>query len=149
MKTLLSAITLSSVIALSGCQGHNALFNSIQDWNAEATENKFVNQGISFALWFTPVYGLTLLGDIVIVNSVEFWTGTNPLSGESAKVTMGETRTLTDGLGNTAELTFNDDGTIDVVETRNGEAHHYTISQQTDGAVNSIAIDGDAPAFSG
>ena len=71
---------------LTGCLGQNALFDTVQDWNAEATNNKFVNQVISFAFWWIPVYGLSLLGDIVIFNSIEFWTGTNLISQEGAKV---------------------------------------------------------------
>ena len=70
----------SAAALLTGCLGQNALFDTVQDWNATATNNKFVNQGISFVFWWVPVYGLSLLGDIIIFNSIEFWTGTNPIS---------------------------------------------------------------------
>ena len=76
----------SAAALLTGCLGQNALFDTVQDWNATATNNKFVNQGISFVFWWVPVYGLSLLGDIIIFNSIEFWTGTNPISKEGAKV---------------------------------------------------------------
>ena len=84
---------------LTGCLGQNALFDTVQDWNATATNNKFVNQGISFIFWWVPVYGLSLLGDIIIFNSIEVWTGTNPISNEGAKV-AGTTETITDDLQN-------------------------------------------------
>jgi len=124
---------------LTGCLGQNALFDTVQDWNATATGNKFVNQGISFVFWWLPVYGLTLLGDIVIFNSIEFWTGTNPISKEGAKV-AGTTETVTDGLGNQAELTYNADGSISVVATSEGIKESYTLIKE-DGKVIKIQDD--------
>lgn len=124
---------------LTGCLGQNALFDTVQDWNATATSNKFVNQGISFVFWWLPVYGLTLLGDIVIFNSIEFWTGTNPISKEGAKV-AGTTETVTDGLGNQAELTYNADGSISVVATSEGVEESYTLIKE-DGKVIKIQDD--------
>ena len=129
MKKLLTAGLCASSVFLSGCLGHNALFNNVQDWNASATGSKWVNQGISFAFWIVPVYGLTLLGYIVVFNSIEFWTGSNPLGGESAKVSMTE-REVTDGLGNTAVLSPIDENTVAVTEMVNGEATHYTLKKE-------------------
>jgi len=114
---------------LTGCLGQNALFDTVQDWNATATNNKFVNQGISFVFWWVPVYGLSLLGDIIIFNSIEFWTGTNPISNEGAKV-AGTTETVTDGMGNQAELTYNADGSISVLATSNGIEENYTLIKE-------------------
>ncbi len=116
---------------LTGCLGQNALFDTVQDWNATATNNKFVNQGISFVFWWVPVYGLSLLGDIVIFNSIEFWTGTNPISKEGAKV-AGSTETVNDGMGNQAELTYNADGSISVLATSEGVQESYTLIKQDD-----------------
>lgn len=124
---------------LTGCLGQNALFDTVQDWNATATGNKFVNQGISFVFWWVPVYGLSLLGDIVIFNSIEFWTGTNPISKEGAKV-AGTTETVTDGMGNQAELTYNADGSISVLATSNGAEERYTLIKE-DGKVIKIQDD--------
>lgn len=116
---------------LTGCLGQNALFDTVQDWNATATNNKFVNQGISFVFWWVPVYGLSLLGDIVIFNSIEFWTGTNPISKEGAKV-AGSTETVNDGMGNQAELTYNADGSISVLATSEGVEERYTLVKEGD-----------------
>ncbi|WP_290524512.1 DUF3332 family protein [Alcanivorax sp.] len=116
---------------LTGCLGQNALFDTVQDWNATATNNKFVSQGISFIFWWVPVYGLSLLGDIVIFNSIEFWTGTNPISKEGAKV-AGSTETVNDGMGNQAELTYNADGSISVLATSEGVEERYTLVKEGD-----------------
>jgi hypothetical protein len=123
MKKIITSVSVAAL--LTGCLGQNALFDTVQDWNADATNNKFVNQGISFAFWWIPVYGLSLLGDIIIFNSIEFWTGTNPISKEGAKV-AGTTETVTDGLGNKAELTYNADGSISVIATQ----ERYTLIKE-------------------
>ncbi|HEY9118582.1 MAG TPA: DUF3332 family protein [Marinobacter sp.] len=126
MKKLMLPMLISSSVLLSGCLGQNALFNTVQDWNAKATEEKFVNQGISFAFWILPVYGLTLLADIVILNSVEFWTGTNPVNNKRAKV-AGTTERVTDGLGNEALLTYQADGSVQVEVFRGAETERFVL----------------------
>lgn len=126
MKKLILPMLISGSVMLSGCLGQNALFNTVQDWNAKATEEKFVNQGISFAFWFLPVYGLTILADIVILNSVEFWTGTNPLSNKRAKV-AGTTERVSDGLGNEALLTYQEDGSVQVEVFRGAETERFVL----------------------
>ena len=131
MKKIFVASAIASSVLLSGCLGQNALFNKVQDWNASATDEKFINQGISFAFWFIPVYGLTLFADVVVLNSVEFWTGTNPVSGKSAKV-AGTSETVTDGMGNTAILTYNADGTVSVVANTGSSEERYTLVRRGD-----------------
>ncbi len=126
MKKLMLPMLISGSVMLSGCLGQNALFNTVQDWNATATEEKFVNQGISFAFWIVPVYGLTLLADVVILNSVEFWTGTNPVSNKGAKVT-GTTERVVDGLGNEALLTYQEDGSVQVEVLRGTETERFML----------------------
>ncbi len=134
MRKLLISLMLSSSVMLSGCLGQNALFNTVQDWNATATKEKFVNQGISFVFWWLPVYGLTLLGDVVVFNSIEFWSGENPISKQPAKVT-GTTERVEDGLGNFAEVTYNADGSVSVVAYANGNVERYQLERQGDEVV--------------
>lgn len=134
MKKLLVSAVTSMVLMLSGCLGQNALFNNVQDWNATATGEKFVNQGISFVFWWLPVYGLTLLADIVVINSIEFWSGTNPISKEGAKV-AGTTERHEDGLGNYADLTYNQDGSVSVVAFSSGKVDEYRLERIGDNVV--------------
>ncbi|MCC1495782.1 DUF3332 family protein [Alcanivorax sp. 1008] len=128
MKKLMLPMLISGSVMLSGCLGQNALFNTVQDWNASATDEKFVNQGISFAFWILPVYGLTLLADIVILNSVEFWTGTNPVNNKGAKV-AGTTERVKDGLGNEALLTYQADGSVQVEVLRGAQTESFVLAR--------------------
>jgi len=129
MKKLFFASAIAGSVLLSGCLEQNALFNQVQDWNASATDEKFVDQGISFAFWIIPVYPLTLFADVIILNSIEFWTGSNPVSGKSAKV-AGTSETVTDGLGNMATLTYNADGSVSVVAKEGQKEESYVLVRQ-------------------
>jgi hypothetical protein len=78
MKILVaSAVVLSFLV--SGCIGSFAAFNKLRTWNQTATEEKWVNEVIFLGLLIIPVYSLASLADIIIFNSIEFWTGENPV----------------------------------------------------------------------
>jgi hypothetical protein len=72
-KAILAA--LLAVGMFGSCLGPNKLFNQLNDWNAEATENKWANEGIFLVCNIVPVYGVAYLADIVVTNSIEWWNG--------------------------------------------------------------------------
>jgi hypothetical protein len=80
MKKLLIAGALALGLMNTSCIGTNQAFNGIHEWNQGMSDSKWVQEGVHLALWIVPVYNFALLGDIVIFNSVEFWTGDNPLA---------------------------------------------------------------------
>jgi hypothetical protein len=47
-------------------------------------DNRYGREGLFLLL--SPVYGIASIVDLFIVNAVEFWTGTNPISGKSPAV---------------------------------------------------------------
>ena len=65
-------------ITQSGCFGEFALTRKAYDWHA-SIGNKFVR---SLLLWIPMgfVYSITAMVDAVILNLIEFWSGSNPLS---------------------------------------------------------------------
>ncbi|MDC6364236.1 MULTISPECIES: DUF3332 domain-containing protein [Flavobacteriaceae] len=86
MKKVISCLLLSSTILFSSCLGSFRAFNNLKDWNQGATDSKFVDNLIFWGLWIVPVYELFLLGDAIIFNVIEFWSGSNPIAmkpGES------------------------------------------------------------------
>ncbi len=42
--------------------------------------NKFVNELVFFAFWVLPVYEVSCLADVLVINSIEFWSGSNPVA---------------------------------------------------------------------
>lgn len=77
-KTLVLLVVLCFVV--TGCIGSFAAFNKLLDWNQQATDQKWVNEVIFLGLNIIPVYGIAYLGDILIFNAIEFWTGNNPMA---------------------------------------------------------------------
>lgn len=77
-STLVLAVVLT--LGASGCIGSNLTFERLRDWNVEATDSDWANEGIFLALNFVPpVYPLAYLVDLFVFNAIEFWSGTNPL----------------------------------------------------------------------
>lgn len=65
--------------ALTGCVGSNAVTGKVMKFNVEVVDNRYARAGVNFLL--APVYGISMAADYVVLNSLEFWTGTNPMSG--------------------------------------------------------------------
>ena len=85
--TLVAAIFLSGTILFSSCVGSFGLFNRISSWN-QSIGTKFVNELVFLALNIVPVYGVAYMADALVINSIEFWSGTNPMAnvGDVKKV---------------------------------------------------------------
>jgi len=77
MKKLALAGILSLTLLSAGCLGPNNLHDSIRNWNAEASEEDWVKEAIFLVL--TPVYGVAYLSDLLIFNTVNYWSGKNPI----------------------------------------------------------------------
>ncbi len=69
-------LTLGAV-TMTSCVGSFGLFNKLLAWNKNLS-NKFVNELVFIVI--SPAYGICSLADLVVLNSVEFWTGKNPIS---------------------------------------------------------------------
>lgn len=77
---------LAATVMFSSCIGSHALFHRVYDMNQNISGSKWLNEICYFAMWIIPVYEISLLGDVLIFNSVEFWTGNNPLAKGSKKM---------------------------------------------------------------
>ncbi len=88
--------------SLNSCIGSFALTNKVLSWNNQVG-SKFVNELVFFAFWILPVYEVTALADILVINSIEFWSGNNPMTA-STKIVDTESGRYTikcDGKGYT------------------------------------------------
>ena len=85
--TLVAAFALSGTILFSSCVGSFGLFNRVSSWN-QSVGNKFVNELVFLAMNIIPVYGVAYLADALVINSIEFWSGSNPMAnvGDVKKV---------------------------------------------------------------
>lgn len=83
----LVAVILSGSLLFSSCVGSFGLFNRLSSWN-QSVGNKFVNELVFLAFNIIPVYGVAYLADALVINSIEFWSGSNPMAnvGDVKKV---------------------------------------------------------------
>ncbi|MDE7508793.1 MAG: DUF3332 domain-containing protein, partial [Muribaculaceae bacterium] len=65
-----AALLLCSV-SLSSCIGSFRLTNSVLKWNNQVG-SKFINEIVLFAFWVLPVYEVTSIADLLVLNSIEF-----------------------------------------------------------------------------
>lgn len=77
--TVATVLSLSGSMLFTSCIGQFALFNKVRDWNTQIGD-KFVNELVFFALWIVPVYEVAWIADIFVINSIEFWSGSNPVA---------------------------------------------------------------------
>ena len=83
-----SAVLLAATLLTSSCVGSFALFNKLAGWNKQATDNKFLNELIFILI--SPAYAVCTFADVLVINSIEFWTGSNPMAQR-----VGETQEIT------------------------------------------------------
>lgn len=83
------AATLMVCVAFvfSSCIGSFGLHSRLNNWNQQIG-NKWVNELVFLAFNIVPVYPVCYLADALVINSIEFWSGSNPLAsiGEVKKV---------------------------------------------------------------
>jgi len=103
MKVLL--VVFAMMLAVTpGCYGPFTLTKSLHEWNDDVGDgNKWVSELVFLGLIILPVYGIATLGDAIIFNSIEFWTGDNPLDGDAKVIDEGDTRIVMERVGDVSE----------------------------------------------
>jgi hypothetical protein len=78
-RSLISALSilLASGLLFSSCIGSFGLSNKLLSWN-KGIDTKMVNELVFICL--TPVYAVSMLADLLVLNTLEFWTGDNPVA---------------------------------------------------------------------
>lgn len=112
-RALLSVVALG-LVASSGCFGSFQLTRKVYNWNASVSSDKFVTELVFLGLNIVPVYSVAALADAVFANSVEFWTGTNPVA--SARTLRPDGTALVQHAETTA-----DGKTLTIDEVKDGE----------------------------
>jgi hypothetical protein len=119
----LLAVLCVSVLSLhvSGCFGKFALTRAMWDFNKNISPNKFIQWVVFLVMVVVPVYEIGALVDALVINSIEFWTGSNPVS--SVDSPNGDTRVVRLGPGETLRLSREPDSLVMKVELeRAGQA---------------------------
>lgn len=120
------AVAAMGLVASTGCIGAFQLTRKVYSWNKSVSSDKFVQELVFLGLNIVPVYGIATFADAVFANSVEFWTGTNPVA--SARTIRPDGTTLIQHAETTA-----DGKTLTIEEVKAGE----TLSTTTVSVPNS------------
>ncbi len=102
-------IALSGSMLFSSCIGQFALTNKLLGWNRQIG-NKFLNELVFFVFWFIPVYEVTALADVLVLNSIEFWSGANPVAQGKTYIDGKDGRYLVECDGKGYTITSMNDG---------------------------------------
>jgi hypothetical protein len=78
-KLRVFAFVMTVALLSSSCYGPFRLTSKLHNWNGQIGD-KFVNAIVFFAFVVVPVYEVTTLVDAVVLNTIEFWGGQNPIS---------------------------------------------------------------------
>ena len=139
MKKGIVTLLCAGMIVLSGCYGKYACFNKLHDWNGTLGD-KWINSIVHFFLFWLPIYGICLfLVDGLVLNTVEFWTGSNPLAS-------GDSYFEKDAEGNSIAAVKNADGSMSVeLTTAKGEKANLTL-QRDENVVRALDNEGNVVA---
>lgn len=77
LKKAAATLAVGITLATTSCIGPNNLYNQVHTWNSKVSDSKYLNELLFLGMNIVPVYGVCWIGDHLIFNSVEFWSGKN------------------------------------------------------------------------
>jgi hypothetical protein len=153
-RTAVLAVAALGLVASSGCFGSFQLTRKLYTFNKTVSPDKWVQELVFLGMNIVPVYGIVGLADALFANTVEFWTGTNPVASArtlqpdgTALVQTGTTTTTGKTMvidevknGETLSTTTlsmpNDQESVTVTTVfKDGRTVTKTITRHTDGSV--------------
>lgn len=136
----LSLLLIAGFLPLTtvGCFGGFELTRKVYDFNKDIDENKWVRWLAFLGMNILPVYGFAVIIDAIFANSIEFWTGDNPILAAAD----GETRTVKGAAGEIIEVTKTGPGVLQVrVHETSGRTEDLTLVF-ADETLTAFAADG-------
>ncbi len=77
MKRAVTGLLVASLL-LGGCTGSFQMTRKVYNFHRSQTD-KWQDELLFLAVAILPAYTLATLGDALVFNSIEFWTGKNPV----------------------------------------------------------------------
>lgn len=143
---LLASLALLATVS-TGCIGRFALSGKVRAFNLETTDDRWGRELLFVVLYVIPVYPFAGAIDIIIINSIEFWTGTNPIDGGDSVTPVAMNETTTDD-GTQVTMIHRGDDSIDVtLISIDGEERFLNLKRTEQGVIAS-GDDGEVLASS-
>ncbi|WP_353655047.1 DUF3332 domain-containing protein [Duncaniella freteri] len=89
--------------------GSFALTNKLLSWN-RSIGSKIVNELVFIGFWILPVYEVSALADVLVINSIEFWSGSNPMASGKKVIDGQDGRYIVECDGKGYTITSENDG---------------------------------------
>lgn len=139
-------------LVATGCFGRFNLTRKVYDFNRTVSGDKWVRWLFFLGMNVIPVYGFSMFLDAVFGNSVEFWTGRNPITAGR----IGETRVAFAPDGSTLRATWRGperleldhtaaDGTRRVVYLTPADEGAAVEARDASGRLLARAVEGEGP----
>jgi Domain of unknown function (DUF3332) len=142
MRVLIASLLVLFTLNTTACIGRMATSGVVRKFNLSVAESKWGRELVFLCLYIIPVYPIAGAIDLIIVNSIEFWTGTNPIDGGERLARAGDTRHVVSADGSEAISTLRKDGSIDIeVHAADGSVHFLNVIRE-EGQVVARDVDG-------
>ena len=82
MKKVFLSVVLAATLFLSSCIGSFGLTKKVYNWN-NSVGSKWVNELVFLVFGIVPVYEIAIFVDVVVLNTIEFWTGNHPVAANT------------------------------------------------------------------
>ncbi|MCM1051747.1 MAG: DUF3332 domain-containing protein [Paenibacillus sp.] len=102
-------IAAISIPVFTSCIGSFALTNKLLTWN-QSLGSKIVNELVFIGFWILPVYEVSALADVLVINSIEFWSGSNPMASGKKVIDGQDGRYIVECDGKGYTITSDNDG---------------------------------------
>ena len=80
MKKSLVAAALALSLTAPSCLGPDNLYHSVKNWNVGLSSQDWVNEVVFLGMLIIPVYPIALLGDVLILNPIGYWTSKDTIN---------------------------------------------------------------------
>lgn len=167
-RIVLILTTIVFALTSTGCIGRFAAFNRFLSWNQKVDPDPYTQEAIFLVFTIIPVYETLFLADLIVFNSIEFWSGENPMVSDAEyqkTVQSGDERAVQTvrRAGNLKSMTveYYRKGKLDrtlvlsrqagqsefdgILVKQNGTAEAFRIQSGTDGLVLSRFDPADGP----
>ena len=130
----IGVISVFLPLSTVGCFGKFELTSKIYRYNRDFNEDKWMNEILFLVLSF--FYGGAIVLDAILFNSLEFWTGKNPVTASN-----GATKVITDADGRVITMTRVDTDTISVSVESDGTRRDLVLVRE-DRAISAWDLNG-------
>lgn len=88
-RAALAALAVTSATLVGGCFGSFGLTQKVWKFNDGASSNKWIKWLLFLGLIIIPVYSISVFVDAIVLNTIEFFTGKNPMLSRREELGQG------------------------------------------------------------